>query len=191
MIDRVCERCGGAFTTWKTNRGRFCSRECRYAASSEERFWTKVDKNGPVPEHRPELGACWVFTAHRNRKGYGWIWFEGELRQAHRVAFFLAHGRWPEPCALHHCDNPSCVRAEHLFEGTLEDNNKDMKAKGRSRGGAPTGVRNANAKLDADRVRELRASFGPGVTKASLARRYGICDTTVKKILTGRTWRGV
>jgi hypothetical protein len=27
----------------------------------EERFWEKVDKNGPVPAHRPELGPCWVW----------------------------------------------------------------------------------------------------------------------------------
>ena len=34
----------------------------------EERFWRKVDKNGPIPEHRPELGPCWVWTAGTNTR---------------------------------------------------------------------------------------------------------------------------
>jgi hypothetical protein len=33
-----------------------------------ERFWSKVDRNGPVPEHRPELGPCWVWTAGTFRR---------------------------------------------------------------------------------------------------------------------------
>ena len=32
---------------------------------------------------------------------------------------------------LHRCDNRSCVRPEHLFLGTADDNSKDLKAKGR------------------------------------------------------------
>ena len=37
----------------------------------EDRFWAKVDKNGPVPAHRPELGPCWIWTAARFKRGYG------------------------------------------------------------------------------------------------------------------------
>lgn len=37
-------------------------------------FWPKVDLNGPIPEHRPELGPCWVWTGHKLKKsGYGRI----------------------------------------------------------------------------------------------------------------------
>jgi hypothetical protein len=35
------------------------------------RFWSKVDKNGPVPPHRPELGQCWVWTGSVQPRGYG------------------------------------------------------------------------------------------------------------------------
>jgi len=100
-----------------------------------QRFWSKVDKNGPVPAHCPELGPCWMWTAAKSEKGYGRFWFAGGLRLAHRVAFFLEESRWPVPDGMHCCDNPACVRRSHLKEGTHADNNADKAAKGR----LPTG----------------------------------------------------
>src|SRR5690348_8449196 len=41
--------------------------------SSLDRFWAKVDKNGPVPEYRPDLGPCWLWTASTRPSGHG-IW---------------------------------------------------------------------------------------------------------------------
>lgn len=38
----------------------------------------------------------------------------------------------PKLYVLHHCDNPQCLRLEHLFQGTQSDNMKDMNAKGRN-----------------------------------------------------------
>jgi hypothetical protein len=38
--------------------------------SLPERFWKKVDKNGPVPAHRPELGPCWLWTGALVGRGY-------------------------------------------------------------------------------------------------------------------------
>lgn len=37
----------------------------------EERFWKYVDRHGSVPEHRPELGPCWLWLKGINRDGYG------------------------------------------------------------------------------------------------------------------------
>jgi hypothetical protein len=96
------------------------------APTPEQRFWTKVDKRG----------SCWLWTAGVNRQRYGQFQLDGRALGAHRYAFFLAHGRWPVPCALHTCDNPTCVNPDHLVEGTRAQNNADMLAKGRQARGA-------------------------------------------------------
>lgn len=144
-----------------------------------------------MPEHRPELGPCLQWTGGKFPFGHGSFWFRGRNLKASRVAFFLAHGRWPDPCCLHHCDNPSCVRPEHLFEGTLFDNMRDCAAKGRIRGGSPIGTKHPNAKLNEHKVRALRTDYARGVCKAALARKYGIGETAVSQVVSRRTWRHV
>lgn len=80
-----------------------------------ERFWMKVNFDGPIPAHAPHLGQCHLWTASTDRYGYGQIRFDGSLQAAHRVAVMLA-GRDapPELDADHLCRTPLCVRAEHL-----------------------------------------------------------------------------
>jgi hypothetical protein len=78
-----------------------------------------------------EPGGCWTWTGATS-DGYGHVKFQGRLHQAHRVAFFLIHGRWPRPYCLHTCDNRACVKPTHLYEGTHADNMADMVSRGRS-----------------------------------------------------------
>ena len=93
----------------------------------EERFWEKVKKSTD----------CWNWTAGTNSKGYGRILnsrkeCEGEI-SAHRLSWVLHNGPIPEGLqVLHNCDNPPCVRPDHLFLGTNLDNMRDKKNKGRS-----------------------------------------------------------
>jgi hypothetical protein len=86
----------------------------------EERFWVKVDKNGPLPEFRPALGPCWLWTASLDRKGYGKFAdgkIDGKTKmvQAHRFAYDLVKGSSPEGLDLDHlCRVRHCVNPAHL-----------------------------------------------------------------------------
>lgn len=101
-----------------------------------QRFWQKVDKAGPVPEHCPELGPCWIWTGARLPAGYGRIANSEpagpRVLNAHRVSWEMAHGSIPDGShVLHRCDVPRCVRPDHLFLGDQAANVADMVAKGR------------------------------------------------------------
>lgn len=202
-VPRTCEHCGKPFLALlkETNRGdgRFCSPRCSYDSQTrplDERFWEKVDKNGPIPEHLPHLGPCWLWTGARNRAGYAMMGMkrEGEtgprrwrMLHAHRIALFLTTGEWP-PAACHRCDNPSCVRPDHLFAGTHADNMRDMREKGRSHRPRRAGELSNSAKLTEAAVRDIRRRVAAGETCVALAEEYGVTNACVSHAATGRTW---
>lgn len=103
----------------------------------EDRFWDKVDKNGPIPKHRPELGPCWLWMGSKQPSGYGIMKINSKKVRVHRLAWQLTHGSIPDGLwVLHHCDNPLCVNHNHLFLGDHLDNIKDKVAKNRQAKGA-------------------------------------------------------
>lgn len=111
----------------------------------------------------------------------------------HQVAFFLEYGRWPDPCALHSCDNPPCCNGRHLFEGTVADNNADKWAKGRQgplRGGSMPGESHPKAVLTDDRVRLIREWHGT-FTLSAMASALGVSKQAVHKVISGKTWAHV
>ena len=93
------------------------------------RFWSKVDKHGPIV--RQALGRCWLWTGSLRDGRYGYVWFGGKRERAHRVAFFYKHGHLPSPQGLHRCDITFCVRPSHVYEGTQRQNVKDREERRR------------------------------------------------------------
>lgn len=78
--------------------------------SPDERFWSKVNKAGSVPECRPDLGPCWLWTAAR-RNGYGAFGLGKRVVYAHRYAY----GVIPGGLQIDHlCRTTLCVRRSHL-----------------------------------------------------------------------------
>lgn len=94
----------------------------RLVLSAEVRFWAKVDKTA----------KCWNWIASKKPRGYGHFFADGKQILAHRFSWELHMGPIPaEQCVLHRCDNPACIRPEHLFLGDYADNARDMTQKGR------------------------------------------------------------
>jgi hypothetical protein len=186
-------------------------------ATWQVRLQERINKNGPVPAHRPELGRCHVFTGSLNSYGYGHLSVNGRLLTAHRAMFLLTHGSLPE-VVMHECDNPPCCNPEHLRAGTHVENVADMDAKGRrrpargdanasrlyperlSRGDAhysrrepermARGERHGNARVTAEIIKNARERFAAGgVSKAALARELGLSPSQMGRILRGESWQ--
>lgn len=96
------------------------------------RYWSKINKNGSIPAHCPELGNCWERTPKVREPPYGMMTFNGKSTAMHRISWILAYGEIPDGLwVLHKCDNRLCVRPDHLWLGTPKDNTQDMMRKGR------------------------------------------------------------
>jgi len=133
-------------------------------------FWTHVEKTE----------TCWRWTGATTRK-YGVVRMNGQQR-AHRVSWTLTYGPIPSGLGvLHKCDNPPCVRPDHLFLGTQGDNVRDAHRKGRY----------PFAKLTAAAALEIRQRAALGEPKKVLARRFGVDPKMIRNVIQRREWAHV
>lgn len=151
-------------------------------------FWSRVNKNGSIPKHCPELGNCWEWTAALI-KGYGTATVHGKALRTHRFSWMLTYGNIPEGLlVLHKCDNRKCVRPDHLRLGTNQDNMDDMWAKGRAFN--KRGEEHWHHILTKAQVIEIRARYENGKVSASqLAKEYFVSRTNIKDIVNNKIWR--
>ena len=160
----------------RQTRGQSLTTQTAYDKSEEQRFWEKVDTSG----------ECWLWVAQTDDSGYGH--FRNTLTNsclAHRYSYRLHHGALPDEAdVLHECDTPGCVRPSHLFEGTHDDNMRDMAVKGRMNG-------SHGIKLTAVTVREIRRLQEQGVTYQALADGFGVALTTISHVIKRRTWKHI
>lgn len=85
-----------------------------YKGTPEERFWKKVNKDGPTMRDMPT--NCWVWTGAKGQSKYPQINIEGKIVKAVRFSYELANGSIPgHHHVRHYCSNNFCVRPDHLF----------------------------------------------------------------------------
>lgn len=152
-------------------------------------FWAKVNKDGPIPAHRPELGPCWVWTANTHYKGYGLFKFGTKTCKAHRISYAMHHSEIPAGMLVcHACDNRACIRPTHLWLGTDKDNCDDKIAKGREN--APKGEANGGGgKLTWEKVREIRRLRSEdGLSQQAIADMFGVTQPMIGFIVRGEVW---
>lgn len=193
-----CGRCGATFGVKACDapKRRYCSRRCLAASQSDAaaatragRFWARVRKGSD----------CWVWTGSTDRNGYGRLTVPGSgaggrrLAKAHRMAWELTNGPISGGLGvLHRCDNPPCVRPDHLWLGTPLDNALDMVSKGRQgRLSSDPARRNRvvgppRQKISNDQLAEIRRRFGSGgVSQSALAREFGVHQSYVSPVVRG------
>lgn len=101
----------------------------RRTADDPQEFFRRVNRNGPVMPGMRTPCHVWVGAS---RGGYGRFRIKGKFYNAHVHSFEMKHGPLKTgEKVLHRCDNPPCVRDDHLFKGSQKDNVHDSVQKGR------------------------------------------------------------
>lgn len=136
------------------------------------KFWKRVELRG---DH-------WIFSgkARGGSLNYGVVRLPKSFNYgrksvlAHRLSFFLTHGRWPIN-ARHTCDIPLCIRPDHIIEGTQADNIRDAMERGRAR--------NGNLKLNPEIWAAIKTSTE---SSSALSQKYGVHPAHIRKIRRGK-----
>jgi len=129
--------------------------------------------------------ACWPWTGGMNADGYGLFYLRGKTFASHRQAWRLTHGEIPPGmCICHNCpggDRRECQNPRHMWLGTNVENMADMAIKGRTL-----------RKLTVDDVRVIRDAWARReATTLDLGRRFEVTASTIKAVVTRRTWKHV
>ena len=150
-------------------------------STTDERFWAKVEKTQD----------CWLWLgAPSKARGYGRIHVgtsrdNSKVVYAHRYSWVIHHGEIaPGLVVCHRCDERLCVRPEHLFLGTVADNQRDMKNKGR----APRGTQQPHSVLTPEVVLRARERQSQGELMTEIAKDLGYKYETIRQAITGRNW---
>lgn len=130
---------------------------------------------------------CWEWNKSFKSEGYGNAWWNNKHEIAHRLSWTCYVGEIPQGLnVLHKCDNRKCINPKHLFLGTILDNNRDRKNKGRN---ANTfGERNPFSKLTEKQVMDILTRLRKKERGSSIAKLYNVSKHAISKIKTGKNW---
>lgn len=157
LSEATCCRCKGPFSPapWQIKSHEMICKPCRRLRDADYRKRRKAEgrpvvSGKPTPKARrvrvdPQLAlwtrlwsyvekgsGCWNWTGYTDKQGYGRLQIGRRPgpKGAHRLVYELIYGK-TDLCILHHCDNPACVRPDHLHAGTRGDNAREAVERGR------------------------------------------------------------
>lgn len=165
-------------------------------ASQRDEVLDRIDARAVV-----QSSGCLLWTGQIYGNGYGQIKYLSKSWGVHRLLWVLLFGELrTDQYVCHKCDVRNCVNVAHLFVGSPRDNALDMVSKGRGNqantryftrvpSARPRGEAHGLAKLDADKVRQIRAE--PDTTLQTFADRFGVTKQAVRSARIFETWRHV
>ena len=151
-----------------------------------ERFLSYIDI-------KDDVSACWLWTAARDRKGYGKYSYPRKADTdkqvaAHRAAYVIASGETivSTQYVCHECDNPPCCNPAHLYIGNARTNMRDRDQKGRQARGEEQG----SSVLTREQVTEIRRLYLADTTLSQIriGKMFGVRSNTIHNILKGTSW---
>lgn len=151
-----------------------------------ERLNLKIDKS-----HHPQ--DCWIWKGFITPTGYGrYKWMQHNWL-AHRLVWHLYVEELLDSSIklCHTCDNRLCVNPVHLWKGTQQENISDCVTKGRNNHGLKYGTDNINARLNPDKVKQIRSLFDNGLSVSELGRRFNIARKAIYCVIKHETWKHV
>lgn len=165
---------------------------CNLHWSNKEGIKQHLLKNCRITENN-----CWEWTRGKNGQGYGTQRINSNIKNSskrytvHRISKAIFHGFdiGSSLCICHHCDNRICFNPEHLFIGTIIDNNLDKEKKGR--GNRPKGENHGNAKLTNKDILDIRKMSIEGISHRNIAKKFSVTKTSVGDVLRGKLWKHV
>jgi hypothetical protein len=130
--------------------------------------------------------TCWIWTGAKSSDGYGKVGYNYKTYRVHRLVYELITGNSIKGLYLcHKCDNPLCVRPDHMFLGTQKDNVLDREKKGRG----IKGETHPHAKLKEKEVLKIRELLKNGTKIKTLAAYYKVHKSTIDGIKYKRIWK--
>lgn len=124
--------------------------------------------------------GCWEWRGVE-KDGVAYLWIKDYYFHASRIAWKIYHDEDPgELLVCHTCDNPMCVREDHLFLGTHQDNAIDRENKGRHPHIFPVGF---NRKLTPEQEIEVLKLMDGTRYDREIALKFGVGRTTIRRIM--------
>lgn len=141
-----------------------------------------------------QSSGCIIWKGAKSGE-YGTIFYRGKRVRVHRAMYIETIGSIPEKmCACHKCDTPLCVNHEHIFIGTMEDNNRDRDSKNRQSKGKSHSKKiygKANYRINEKQVIEIRNLYRNGLTQRNIAKIYNMVSQHVSAIVNYKSWSHV
>jgi hypothetical protein len=186
ISEKTCEHCGDVFSrdtrnTWAYwEKAKYCGHACAGMAHRARLEGKRLSKAETFSRWVIKSDGCWIWSGATDKDGYGIFSYGRKSYRAAKLALEL-DGR-PVPKGLyacHTCDNPPCIRPDHLYPGTPTQNMADAIARGRL---------NPRTKLTADQVVDIRRAAG---THDEIAATFGVSRANISLIREGKTWRAL